>query len=299
MLATVRQLIDHATNHQYAIGAFNTVNLEMTLGIIRGAVDARSPVILQVTETTIDYAGLKPITHIVETIAKNAAVNVPVALHFDHGRSFRSVAECVHAGFSSIMIDASDLPYDENVTLTKQAVDYAHKHGVLAQGEIGQLKNAGDSVADLHREKYYTDPKEVEAFVTATGVDTLAIAVGNVYGVAKLAKGAPPLDLDRLQEIHRRSPQLPLVLHGASGLPRDQVRAASERGVRIINIVTELEWTYTQSLRQTMKAKPNEYDPRNLFEPSIEAMQQLVARKLTDFGSASAAESFPILHEPS
>ncbi len=293
MLVTVKQLLDHARQHQYAIGSFNTVNLEMTLGIIRAAVDARSPVIIQVTETTIEYAGLKPITHIVETIAKNAAVNVPVALHFDHGKSFRSIAECIHAGFSSIMIDASDLPFDENVVLTKQAVEYAHKHSVLAQGEIGQLKPADDSIAALYKERYLTDPKEAESFVKQTGVDTLAVAIGNVYGVAKLERGAPPLDLDRLGEIHHRLPTTPLVLHGASALKRDALRPAIERGVRIINIVTEVEYTFTQTLRSTFKAYEAEYDPRALFEPSIRAVQELVMKKLEDFGSAGAAADFP------
>ncbi len=293
MLVTVRELIDHATKNGYAVGAFNTVNLEMTLGIIRGAVDARAPVIIQVTETTIEYAGLKPITHIVETIAKNAAVNVPVALHLDHGKSFRSIAECIHAGFSSIMIDASDVPYDENVTLTKQAVEYAHKHQVLAQGEIGQLKRADDSLAALYREKYMTDPAEAERFAKATGVDSLAVAVGNVYGIAKLEHGAPPLDLGRLEDIHRRLPRLPLVLHGASGLKRDEVRSAIERGVRVINIVTEVELTFTRRLRSTLKVHEQEYDPRVLLEPSIDAVRELVIMKLKDFGANEAAAGFP------
>lgn len=293
MLVTVKHLLNHARQHKYALGAFNTANLEMTLGIIRGAVDARSPVIIQVTETTIDYAGLKPITHIVETIAKNAAVNVPVALHFDHGKSFRSIAECIHAGFSSIMIDASDVPYDENVALTKQAVDYAHKLGVLAQGEIGELRQADDSIASAYPERYMTDPKEAEKFVQETGVDALAVAVGNVYGVSKMKTGAPPLDLKRLEEIHSRFPDLPLVLHGASAMPREAVRNAVERGVRVINIVTEVEYVFIHSLRQTLAARAEAYDPRELLEPSISAVRQLVVNKLKDFGSAGMADGLP------
>ncbi len=293
MLVTVRQLIEHATRHRYAIGAFNTTNLEMTLGIIRGAVDANSPVIIQVTETTIEYAGLKPITHIVETIAKNAAVNVPVALHFDHGKNFRSIAECIHAGFSSIMIDASDLPFDENVALTKQSVDYAHKHGVIAQGEIGQLKQAGDAIATLTPEKYLTDPVEVERFVKETGVDTLAIAVGNVYGVKKMEKGAPPLDLNRLADIRARIPSVPLVLHGASALKPEAIRDAIDGGIRIINIVTEIEYAFSLRLRHTLKAFEQEYDPRVILEPSIAAVQDIVVNKLRDFGSKGAASDFP------
>lgn len=293
MLVTVRDLLDHAAKKRYAVGAFNTVNLEMTLGIIRGAVDAQSPVIIQVTETTIEYAGLKPITHIVETIAKNAAVNVPVALHLDHGKSFRSIAECIHAGFSSIMIDASDLPFDENVVLTKQAVDYAHKHGVLAQGEVGELKQADDSLAALNLEKYMTDPREAEKFVRETGVDSLAVAIGNVYGIAKLERGAPPLDLTRLEDIHRRLPKVPLVLHGASALSRDAVQSTISRGVRVINIVTEVEYTFSQTLRRTLQDLDEEYDPRSILEPSVGAVEELVKKKLQDFGSAGAGRDFP------
>ncbi len=293
MLVTLRSLLEHAAKNHYALGAFNTVNLEMTLGIIRAAVDKQSPVIIQVTETTIDYAGLKPITHIVETIAKNSAVNVPVALHFDHGKSFRSIAECINAGFSSIMIDASDLPFDENVALTKQAVDYAHKRGVLAQGEIGQLKRAEDFAADLDREKHLTNPAEVVKFVKATNVDSLAIAIGNVYGVYKMQRGAPPLDLDRLDAIHRAIPDVPLILHGASALERDQIEEAVSRGIRIVNIITELEWAFTEKLRQTARELPNVYDPREILEPSITAVQRVVMDKLDLFNSAGQSKIFP------
>lgn len=294
MLVTVTQLLEHAQLHSYAIGAFNTTNLEITLGIIRGAIDAKSPVIIQVTETTIEYAGLKPITHIVETIAKNAAVNVPVALHFDHGKNFRSIAECIHAGFSSIMIDASDLPFDENVALTKQSVDYARKHGVLAQGEIGEMKKADDSLASLTPDKFMTDPGDAERFVKSTGVDCLAVAVGNVYGIHKMEYGAPPLDLKRLEQIHARIPNIPLVLHGASALKPEAARSAIERGVRIINIITEIEYAFTVRLRHTLRAFEQEYDPRIVLEPSIEAVRDLVAMKLEDFGSKNAAVDFPL-----
>lgn len=292
MLTSLRSLLEHAARHHYALGAFNTVNLEMTLGIIRAAVDTQAPVVITVTETTIEYAGLKPITHIVETIAKNSAVNVPVALHFDHGRSFRSVAECIHAGFTSIMIDASDLAFDENVLLTRQVVDYAHKRSVLAQGEIGQLRRAQDFVAADKRDESLTDPMEAEKFVRATGVDTLAVAIGNVYGVYKLHRGAPPLDLERLAAIHQRIPDVPLALHGASAITHDQITQAIERGIRIVNIVTELEYAFTEQLRETVRDKKEEYDPRLILEPSIDAIRDIVRDKLQLFGSAGQAKTF-------
>lgn len=295
MLVSLRTLLEHAARNHYALGAFNTVNLEMTLGIIRGAVDVQAPVVIAVTETTIDYAGLKPITHIVETIAKNSAVNVPVALHFDHGRSFRSVAECIHAGFTSIMIDASDLPFDENVLLTRQVVDYAHKRSVLAQGEVGRLRRAQDFVAAEQRDQTLTDPREAEKFVRETSVDTLAVAVGNVYGVYKLHRGAPPLDLGRLEAIHQRIPDVPLTLHGASAITREQLQAAIERGIRIVNIVTELEYAFSERLRETVRTRSEEYDPRAILEPSVDAVRDIVKEKLALFGAAGQAATFPRL----
>ncbi|MFH1171042.1 MAG: class II fructose-bisphosphate aldolase [bacterium] len=289
MLVSLKQLVTAAHKGGYALGAFNTQNLEMTLGIIRAAVDCHSPVVIQVSETTLEYAGVKPITHIVETIAKNAAVDVPVALHLDHGKRFWSIAECIHAGFSSIMISASDLPYDENLTLTKQAVAYAHDRGVWAQGELGQVKASDDFLATVHQEEYLTDPSQVREFVKKTGIDTLAVAVGNVWGVAKLSGGAPPLDEKRLRSIHNEIPATPLVLHGASGLPKEQIDLARHYGVLIVNIDTELQNRFTATIRTTLNDHPEYYDPRSVLEPSIEAVRMIVAEKLHLFGSVHQA----------
>lgn len=285
MLTSLKDLIQAAVKGKYAVGAFNTHNLETTLGIIRAAVDMKSPTIIQISETTIEYAGLKPITHIVQTLAKNAVVSIPIALHLDHGKSFRSVAECINAGFSSIMIDASDVPYDENVILTKQAVEYAHKRGVWAQGELGRVRGSEDMAQASDKEAFLTDPDQALDFVTKTGVDTLAVSVGNVHGIYKMQKGVPKLDLDRLEQIHKKVGNLPLVLHGASGLPEDQVRAAVERGVVIINIDTELRMAFSESLRKTLQENPAMYDPRDILEPSIGAVQQVVIKKMEMFGS--------------
>jgi len=294
MIVSLKSLIEDAKKKKYAVGAFNTANLEVTLGIINAAVDQQAPVIIQVSETTIEYAGLKPITHIVETIAKNAAVNVPVALHLDHGRSFHSVAECINAGFSSIMIDASDLPYDENVALTKQAVDYAHKKGVWAQGELGRVKGSEDWVIVKDKEAYMTDPAEAADFVKKTGVDTLAVSVGNVHGIYKLRKGVPKIDQERLRLIHKKIPQVPLVLHGASGLPESDIAAGIKNGIRIINIDTELRLAFTDKIRETLNRRREEYDPRKVLEPSIEAVKKVVARKIELFRSQGMAKDFEI-----
>lgn len=289
MLVSLQQLVKKAQTGGFALGAFNTENLETTLGIIRAAVDVHSPVVIQVSETTIEYAGVKPITHIVETIAKNAAVDVPVALHLDHGKKFWSIAECIHAGFTSVMMSASDMPLDENIALTKQAVDYAHARGVWAQGELGRVRASDDYIATIHREEYLTDPAQAKIFVDATKVDTLAVAIGNVWGVEKLSKGPPPLDESRLKAIHKLIPNIPLVLHGASGLPKKQIDLARANGVSIINIDTELRCAFTTQLRATLDEDKRRYDPREVLEPSINAVRDLVAEKLTMFGSAGTA----------
>lgn len=287
MLVHIKDIVKKAYREGYAIGAFNTSNLEVTLGIVQAAVAMHAPVIVQVSETAIKYAGLKPITHIVETIAKNEAVDVPVALHLDHGKSFHSVAECIHAGFSSIMIDQSDLPFDENVALTKNAVDYAHRRGVWAQGELGRLKGKEEFIDIKPEAALLTDPKEAKEFVDKTKVDTLAVAIGNIHGIIKLRKNLKPkLDLARLKAIAELV-KIPLVLHGASGLDEEQVQKAISLGIAIINIDTEIRLAFTKTLRNTLAVDGNLYDPREVLKPSIEAVQRLVEKKIEMFGSAN------------
>ena len=291
MLVKLKELLEHSEKHKYGIGAFNTTNLEITLGIVRAAVEKQAPVIIQVSETTIKYAGLKPITHIVQTIAKNEAVNVPVALHLDHGKTFRSVAECINAGFSSIMIDASDLPYDENVILTRTSVQYAHKRGVLAQGELGRISGSEDTVKVSAKKASMTSPSQAHDFVNETKVDVLAVSVGNVHGITKMKTEVPKLDLKRLQDIDYKV-KVPLVLHGASGIPEKQIREAIKHSVRIINIDTEIRMAFTDSLKKTLKDKPKSYDPRKVLSPSMDAVQRVAAQKVEMFGSAGMAKAF-------
>lgn len=286
MLVHLSELLKEAQAKKYALGAFNVENLETTLGVVRAAIKVKSPVILQVSETSIQYAGLKAITAIVETIARDEAGDVPIALHLDHGKSFRSVAECIRQGFSSIMMDASDMPLTENIILTKQAVDYAHKKDVFVQGELGIVKGL-EEVTVTQRGSMMTDPDDAEEFVAKTGVDTLAVAVGNVHGIIKMQKGNPGLDFDRLNEIHARMPKLALVLHGASGLPNAEIESAIKFGVRIINIDTDLRLAFINSLRQTLSHDENLFDPREVLKPSIAAIQKIVEEKLTMFGSVN------------
>jgi len=284
MLVHLSKLLEDAQTKKYALGAFNVENLETTLGVVRGAMAAKSPVIIQVSETSIRYAGLKAITAIVEVISRDEAGDIPIALHLDHGKSFRSVAECVRQGFSSIMMDASDMPFTENIILTKQAVDYAHKKEVLVQGELGVVKGLEEVTAE-ERKKLMTDPEDAEEFVDKTSVDTLAVAVGNVHGILKMQKGNPGLDFLRLEMIHKRIPKTPLVLHGASGLPSSEIKEAIKHGIRIINIDTDLRLVFTATLRETLNRDPAVFDPRDVLRPSIKVLQRVVQEKLEIFGS--------------
>ncbi len=286
MLVHISELLKDAKEKNYAIGAFNIENLETTLGVVRAAINKKAPIILQVSETSIQYAGLKAITGIVQTIASNEAENIPIALHLDHGKTFKAVAECVRAGFSSIMMDASDMPLMENIILTKQAVDFASQKNVFVQGELGIVKGLEEVSID-EREKLMTDPEEAEEFVTKTGVDTLAVAVGNVHGIIKMQKGNPGLDMDRLEKIHNKIPNTHLVLHGASGLPKEQIYEGINFGITIINIDTEIRMAFTKSLRDTLVRDETIFDPREVLRPSIIAIQKVVEEKIEMFGSAN------------
>lgn len=286
MLVHIKKLVNSANKGGFGIGAFNTSNLEVTLGIVRGAVAQKSPIIIQVSESTIKYAGLKTIAGLVQLIANSEGKNIPVALHLDHGKSFRSVAECIKAGFSSIHIDASDLPFEENIALTKQAVDYAHRYGVWAQAELGaMLGKEGMTEADIPEDpnEYMTDPDKVKEFVKRTGVDTLAVSVGTLHGYFK---GREKIDFPRLKKINKQIPKIPLVLHGASGLINNDISQSIKAGVRIINIDTDLRIAFTETLRKTFAQTPfGFYDPRKILAPSIEAVSQMVEKEIKVFGS--------------
>lgn len=286
MLVHLKKLLQKADKENYAVGAFNTFNLETTLAIARAAVKLKAPVIIQVSETTIKYAGLKPITHVVETIAKNEAVQVPVVLHLDHGKKFSSVAECIEAGFTSIMIDASDLAIDENKKITKMAVDYAHKRSVWAQGELGRvIKDVKEVKKGQVREETMTDPEEAKEFVKETGVDTLAVAIGNVHGIDKMIRGVPELDYKRLGQIKSKVGKTPLVLHGASGISDKNIRKAIDLGIRIINIDTEIRLAFTEALRNSLLKYRAEIDPREIMKEPMEKVQELIEKKIVMFGS--------------
>jgi len=286
MLAQARELMEKARAGVYALGAFNTINLEVTQAIIRAANEKRSPVVVQVSETTIAYAGLKSITQIVCTVAEEEGKDVPIALHLDHGRSFHSIAACIKAGFSSVQIDASDLGFEENINLTRQVVDFAHSKDVFVQGELGRvggmhgvLKKNGKKIERID----YTDPLQVKEFVNRTGIDSLAVSIGTVHGLYK-AK----MRFDILEEIRSLVP-VPLVLHGASGVLPKEVRKAIRSGINKINIDTELRVAFFEALRKFLGKNKEEADPRKILGSVREAIQEIVAIKVELFGSAEKA----------
>jgi len=288
MLVHIKKIVQAAEKGGYAVGAFNVNNLEIIQAVIAGAEKMKAPAIIQVTEGAIKYAGLKEITALIKTAAEET--KVPIALHLDHGHDFKLIKECIKLGFSSVMIDASNLPYKKNVALTKKVVAYAKKHKVWVQAELGTLEGAEDWLKVGRGEGYFTEPQEARKFVKETKINVFAPSIGNYHGVAKIVeKKKLTLDLKRLAEIDNIVP-VPLVLHGASGFPENQIKKAVKLGIRIINIDSELRLSFTQAERKVLTQSKNEYDPRKILTPAIDAMQKVVAQKVKIFGSAHKAK---------
>ncbi len=280
MLVHIKEIVKHAEKEGYAIGAFNIHNLESVLGVAQAAVRAKSPAIIQVSESAIKYMGLKPITHIVSTVAKNIAAPVPIALHLDHGKSFSSVFECINAGFTSVHIDASDLPLDENINLTRQVVEMAHQKNVWVQGEVGAMigghGNFGENIDNIP----VADPDDVSLFVRETKVDTIAAAIGTAHGVYK----NEDVKIDLLKQIKTNN-KIPFVLHGGSGVDTKKIKEAIENGVNIINIGSDIKLAFCRTLIDNCKKHENETDPRNLLSPTIKAVEKTVYDHMKLFGS--------------
>ena len=280
---------------RYAVPAFNTNDLETTQGIIRAAVAQKAPVIVQTSVGAIEYAGLEEIAAIIKAQARD--VKVPVALHQDHCKDFSLIKKLIAHGYSSVMIDASHLPYKENVKLTKAVVSYAHKRGVWVQAEIGRLLGNEDWQDVKSGEDLMTDPDEAAKFVNETRVDTLAVAVGSMHGIPvnpKIKKILSTLkehiDLIRLKEI-RKKVKVPLVLHGASGVPDDQMKKAVKLGVAVFNIDTDLRVAFNKALRENIHKHPQVYDPRKLLRPATDALQKMAEEKLKLLGAKGKAKN--------
>ncbi len=282
MLVHIKEIVTKAKKDGYAVGAFNIHNLESVLGVAQAAVRAKSPAIIQVSESAIKYMGLKPITHIVSTVAKNVAASVPIALHLDHGKSLKSVIECINAGFTSVHIDASDLPLDENISLTKKVVEIAHAKNVWVQGEVGVITGGHGNIGGRLEDIPLADLGEVIKFAKVSGVDTLAAGIGTAHGVYK----NEDIKFKMLKEIKKKAKQ-PFVLHGASGINDAKIKRAIKEGVNIINIGSDIKIAFCRTLIHTCDANRKETDPRNLLRPTIKAVEEVVFKKMKLFGSAN------------
>ena len=320
-LVTTTEMFKKAYDGGYAVGAFNVNNMEIIQGITEAAGELNSPVILQVSKGARAYANHTYLVKLVEAaIIENP--DMPVALHLDHGDSFELCKSCIDGGFTSVMIDASSKPFEENIALTKQVVEYAHDHGVVVEAELGTLAGVEDEVVVEAGKESYTRPEEVEEFVSRTGCDSLAIAIGTSHGAYKFkasqctrnADGIlvpPPLRFDVLEECIKRLPGFPIVLHGSSsvpqefvkiinenggnmpdaiGIPEDELRHAAELAVCKINIDSDIRLAMTAVIRRYMAEHPDHFDPRQYLKPARQAVKDMVAHKIKNvLGSVDKA----------
>ena len=299
-LVTTTEMFKKAYEGGYAIGAFNVNNMEIVQGITEAAREANSPVILQVSAGARKYAKHEYLMKLVE--AAVADTDLPIALHLDHGEDFEICKACIDGGFTSVMIDGSKHSFEENIALTKKVVDYAHARGVVVEGELGRLAGIEDDVNVSAEESSYTDPNQVEEFVRATGVDSLAIAIGTSHGAFKFKPGTKPqLRFDILEEISKRLPGFPIVLHGASsvtpsyveiingnggelkdaiGVPEDQLRQAASMAVCKINIDSDLRLAMTAGVREQLMKDPANFDPRSYLKVGRQYVKDLVKDKI-------------------
>lgn len=280
---TVAELACAAAEGGYAVGAFNLNNMEILQAVIAAAEEERSPVILQASQGGLKYAGIDYIVAMARVAAEKASV--PVALNLDHGTSFEQAMQCIRKGFSAVMIDGSRLPLEDNITLVKRVVDVAHAVGVSVEAELGKIGGTEDDIVVSEREAMMTEPEEAAEFIEAAQPDLLAVAIGTAHGVYK---GKPKLDFERLMEIKARV-DIPLVLHGASGVPDQAIRKACQIGISKINIDTELRVAFSGAVQRTLKASPDEIDPRKILGPAREAMKQVVREKMRLFGCSGKA----------
>jgi len=282
----------------YAIGAFNVNNMEIVQGITEAAKELRAPLILQVSKGARAYANPIYLRKLVEAALEDTGL--PICLHLDHGDSFEICKDCIDTGFTSVMIDGSHLPFEENIALTRKVVEYAHDHGVVVEGELGRLASVEDEINVSAEDSSYTRPDEVEEFVGRTGVDSLAIAIGTSHGAFKF-KGEPKLRFDILEEVARRLPGFPIVLHGASsvvpefveminkyggdmpgaqGVPEEMLRKAAQSAVCKINIDSDLRLAMTATIRKYFAENPSHFDPRQYLKPARAAIKELVKHKI-------------------
>jgi len=297
-LVTSKDMFAKAYAGGYAIGAFNVNNMEIIQGIVEAATEQKAPIILQVSKGARNYANPVYLKKLVEAALEVS--NLPICLHLDHGDSFETCKSCIDGGFTSVMIDGSHFSFEENIAVTKKVVEYAHDRGVVVEAELGRLAGVEDEVKVKAEDSSYTRPEEVQEFVSKTGVDSLAIAIGTSHGAFKFA-GEPKLRFDILEKVSELLPGFPIVLHGASsvvpeyvdiinkyggnlagaqGVPEEMLRQAAKSAVCKINIDSDLRLALTSAIREHMALHPDHFDPRQYLAPGRERIKELVAHKL-------------------
>ena len=301
-IVTSTEMFQKAYQGGYAIGAFNVNNMEIIQGITEAAAEVNSPLILQVSAGARKYAKHVYLMKLIEAAIEDTGL--PICVHLDHDDSFELCKSCIDGGFSSVMIDGSSRSFEENIAVTKQVVEYAHAHGVVVEGELGRLAGIEDAVNVKAEDSSYTDPAQVEEFVSRTGVDSLAIAIGTSHGAYKFKPGQKPeLRFDILKEVEKRLPGFPIVLHGASsvipkyvetinanggklvsaiGIPEDMLREAAKMAVCKINIDSDLRLAMTAGIREYMAANPEAFDPRKYLTPARDNIRELVKAKIVN-----------------
>lgn len=283
MIVKPHNLFKDALKGGYAIGAFNTSNLEVTQAIVTAAEKLKSPVIVQTSEGAIEYGGLDVLTGIVRTLSDE--VSVPVVLHLDHGKSADVIKRCIEAGFTSVMIDASKESFEDNIKKTVEVVEYAHARGVWVEAELGAImgiEGAKELAGEGTPDSWLTDPKEAEMFIKETGADALAVSVGTIHGAFT---GQEYIRFELIEEIEKKVPQIPLVLHGASGIAGDRIGRAAKSNVCKVNIDTELRIVFTEAVKAYFNAAHDKVDPRELLGPAREAVTGVVEKKIQALGS--------------
>lgn len=282
-LVPIKELLQRADEGRYAVGAFNVNNMEIVQAIVAAAEAEKAPVIMQASQGAIKYAGIEYIFALANLAASQASV--PVALHLDHGTSFEQCMKCIRVGFSSVMIDGSKHPLEENIALTNKVLEVARATGVSVEAELGKIGGTEDDIHVDEKDAFFTDPEEARYFVEKTGVDALAISIGTAHGQYK---GVPKLDFPRLEKI-KGLVKIPIVLHGSSGVPDEAVQEAIRLGVCKVNIDTNIREAFTNACRQVVENNPKEIDPRKVLGPAREAATQVIREKIRVFGSSGKA----------
>lgn len=282
--ASFKEVLLDGYKNGYAVGQFNMNNLEFTQAIIEAANEEKSPVIFGVSEGAMKYMGLEYTVAMARVAAESA--KVPVILHLDHGPNLEVVMKCIRAGFSSIMIDASHYPLEENILKTKQVVDLCHPLGIEVEGELGRIGGTEDDLTVDEKDASLVDVQEAVRLVRESGIDALAPAIGSAHG---MYKGKPELAYDRLQQLKELLPDTPMVLHGGSGIPDEDIKKAISMGVAKINVNTENQVAMTRVIREVLGADEKVYDPRKYLKPAREAIKEVVKQKMRLFGSSGRA----------